>query len=280
MILIKDNTKLKLLFGVITSAAIILEIATYAVSSSEKADLSNSLVGISNELSDIKAEIQNQKKFREDYDKRFQELADKIAEIDKQFEEVHNETYTETIIFEVPMEETEPSKERLPAGVDTNRYDCEPYTFGAGSDQYYLQLECFTDKRGLRYFYHNGNKYYCVAMGGAYGIDIGDTWNVTLECGTEFGIILSDFQHAITDIDPNDFGERYTYDSCGNVVDVLRNYDGEPVVHVLEFVVDIELIPKSVLRAGTISKLEEFGGLYGNGGNIIDISYNGRLWSV
>lgn len=264
--------------GIIVSSICLTGLVSYA---NETKKNEESLVDISNQLAALKLDIQNLKKsLDENYEKRFKELADAIAEIDKEFEEVRYEN--ESIIFEAEILEAEQeySKERLPVGVDTNRYDCEPYTFGAGSDQYWLQTNCFTDERGLRYFYHNGKKYYCVAMGGAYGIDIGDTWDVTLECGTEFGIILSDYQHSVDDVDPNDFGECYERDIYGNIIDVLRNYDGEPVVHVLEFVVDLDILPKYVFEAGTVSAFEEFGGLYGNGGNIVDISYNRRLWSV
>lgn len=233
----------------------------------------------SEESTELKLDVQNLKiSLDEKYEKRFKELADAIAEIDKEFEEVKYET--ESIIFEDEIQEAEQSysKERLPVGVDTNRYDCEPHTFGIGTDQYWLQTNCFTDERGLRYFYHNEKKYYCVAMGGAYGIDIGDTWDVTLECGTEFGIILSDYQHSIEEIDPNDFGEIYERDIYGNIIDVLRNYDGDPVCHVLEFVVDLDILPRYVYHAGSISAFEEFGGLYGDGGNIVGIKYMGRIW--
>lgn len=247
-------------------------------------EIKETTVNISNQLSELHSEIQNQKFSREEeYEKRFQEIRDKIAEIDKHFEEVQNESYTETIIFEEEIPESgkeEYSKERLPVGVDTNRYDCEPHTFGYGTHQYRLQSACYTDELGLRYFLHNGKKYYCVAMGGAYGIDIGDIWDVTLECGTEFGIILSDYQHSIDPPDPNDFGEIYERDIYGNIVDILRNYDGEPVCHVLEFVVEIDKLNPYILGAGTVSAVKEFGGLYGDGGNIVDISYIGRAWSL
>lgn len=247
-------------------------------------EVKETTINISNQLSELHSEIQNQKISREEeYEKRFQEIRDKIAEIDKHFEEVQNESYTETIIFEEEIPESgkeECSKERLPVGVDTNRYDCEPHTFGYGTHQYWLQSACYTDELGLRYFLHNGKKYYCVAMGGAYGVDIGDIWDVTLECGTEFGIILSDYQHSIDPPDPNDFGEIYERDIYGNVVDILRNYDGEPVCHVLEFVVEIDKLNPYILGAGTVSAIKEFGGLYGDGGNIVDISYIGRAWSL
>lgn len=283
LIKIKDETKVTLTTSGIIICGLSFNIVAAYLCCSEYEQQNETMTDISNKLSDIKSEIRDLEKSREEnYEKRFEELADRISEFDKKLEEVHDEIYTETIIFaeEIPEANIEYSKERLPEGIDTNRYDCEHYTFGIGSDQYYLQRVCYTDEKGLRYFYHNNKKYYCVAMGGAYGIDIGDTWTVTLECGSEFGIILSDFQHPITDIDPNDFGEQYARDLDGNIVDILRNYDEEPVVHVLEFIVDMGSIPKSVAMAGMVNALPEFGGLYGNGGNIVDISYEGRVWGA
>lgn len=238
-----------------------------------------------NDVSNLRAEIHfSEKSQGENFEKRLQWLADRINEIDKEFEEVkHHDIDAPTVIFaeEIPRSgESEYSKERLPENVDTNRYDCEPHTFGSGTHQYWLQSACYTDEKGLRYFLHNSKKYYCVAMGGAYGTDIGDIWDVTLECGSTFGIILSDYQHSIDPPDPNDFGEIYERDIYGNVVDILRNYDGEPVCHVLEFVVEIDKLNPYILEAGTVSAIKEFGGLYGDGGNIVDISYIGRAWSL
>lgn len=170
------------------------------------------------------------------------------------------------------------AKERLPEGVATNRYDCEGYKFPAGTQQAMLQRECFTSpSTGLRTYISN-HVYYCVAMGGAYGIDIGDAWRVTLRNENEFYIILSDYQHDISDPDPDDFGERYEYDSAGNVVGLLRNYDGEICVHVLEFIADIGRLPPEAKEAGGMHGVEFFGGIHGDGGNIVKLKYLGRKW--
>ena len=171
--------------------------------------------------------------------------------------------------------------ERLPEGIATNRYDCEPYdTFGKNTQQAILQEDCFTEpETGIRYYRDSdGGKYYCAALGGAYGIDIGMTWTVTLQCGTRFNIIYADYQHDISDPDPEDFGERYVYDDNGKIIDVLRNYDGEPVVHVIEFVTDMSVVHKAAIEAGGMHGLEKFGGKYGNGGNIVKLEYLGRKW--
>ena len=250
--------------------------------SSEYDKTNETLKNISGQLADLRVEIQDSKLSREEYfEYRLQELADKIREIDEKFEEVSIEYDDDSEADEDAISERTIiySKERLPEGVDTNRYDCEHYAFGYNSDQYWLQTHCYTDDKGLRYYIHDGKKYYCVAMGGAYGIDIGDTWDVTLECGSTFGIILSDYQHPIDEVDPYDFGECYERDIYGNVIGILRNYDEEPVCHVLEFIVDMDAIPKKVVMAGTVSALDEFGGLYGDGGNISKIKYNGRVWN-
>ena len=115
-------------------------------------------------------------------------------------------------------------------------------------------------------------------MGTAYGIDIGSAWEVTLNNGYSFPIILADYQHDISLIDPNDFGERFVYDDDGNIVDNLRNYDGDPVVHVLEFIVDLGAIPQAAKEAGGMHGLTIFGGKFGDGGNIVKMKYLGRMW--
>ena len=115
-------------------------------------------------------------------------------------------------------------------------------------------------------------------MGTAYGIDIGDTWEVTLNNGYSFPIVLADYQHDITVIDPDDFGERFAYDDNGNIIDVLRNYDGDECVHVLEFIVDPDAIPQAAKEAGGMHGLTIFGGKFGDGGNIVKMKYLGRMW--
>ena len=194
---------------------------------------------------------------------------------------VTEKQYVDTPEEENATERVSYSKERLPEGVATNRYDCEGYTFPAGTHQWFLQGRCETDREtGIRIFTRDNVRYRCVAMGTAYGIDIGDAWEVTLNNGYSFPIVLADYQHDISFIDPNDFGERFAYDDNGNIVDVLRNYDGEECVHVLEFIADLGAIPQAAKDAGGMHGLTIFGGKYGDGGNIAKIKYLGRVWEL
>lgn len=158
-------------------------------------------------------------------------------------------------------------KERLPYGMtNTLRFMDYKKITDKNSIQYKLQEDCDTDvDSGIRVYYVNETKtdYYCVALGSAYGRDIGDTWHVKLECGAEFDIILADFKDdGTTDY----FGQPD------------KNYDGEPCTSVIEFVVDNDYIPSSVKSAGTYTVLGGFGGLHGKGGNIEKMTYTGRVW--
>lgn len=192
---------------------------------------------------------------------------------------VTEKQYVDTPEEENATERVSYSKERLPEGVATNRYDCEGYIFPAGTHQAMLQAKCITSPTtGARVFRDDKMWYYCVAMGGAYGIDIGDAWSVTLRNGSVFNVTLADYQHDITEPDPNDFGERYEYDKDGNIVGPLRNYDGEECVHVLEFIADLETLPQAAKEAGGMHGLEFFGGKFGDGGNIVKMEYLGRKW--
>ena len=150
------------------------------------------------------------------------------------------------------------SKERLPQA-PTNTIRAMDYRTitDTTSQQYRLQSLCYANDIGIRKI----DKYYCVALGSAYGRDLGDTWHVTLECGAEFDIIYSEFKDdGSTDF----FGHSDT------------NYDGESCINVLEFIIDSNQTPENVMLAGTFTRLDIFGGLFGNGGNIVKMEYTGR----
>lgn len=156
-------------------------------------------------------------------------------------------------------------KERIPYGY-TNmlRYMDYRKLNVVTSDQYRLQQECETGiLEGIRIYNDGENDYYCAAMGSAYGRDIGDTWHVTLECGTEFDIILADYK---------DDGREETFGHS----DI--NYDKKSCINVIEFIVDMDKIPSAVASAGTFTVLGYYGGLSGDGGNICKIEYTGRAF--
>ena len=212
---------------------------------------------------DIEEEQAKCNRYRETLDgfiERHKALKEKLSEKDK---EIAKLTYHLKTVENV-------SKERLPKG-HTNMFMGMPYDLitDKASDQYALQQECITVKStGIRMYDAGETGYYCVALGGAYGTDIGDTWHVTLKNGSEFYIILADYKHPIDNPDPNDFG-----DSCVNYI------SDDFCTNVIEFIYDKEHIPTKVMNTGTFSALDFFGGLTGDGGDIMKMEYLGRVWS-
>lgn len=210
------------------------------------------------------------------YADRNRELNNQLAEKDKLIAELTHQAdraneligALEAELFDLePMTEKQ-QKSRLPEG-HTNMFMGMPHwkITDKTSDQYALQQECITVKStGIRMYDAGETGYYCVALGGAYGTDIGDTWHVTLKNGSEFDIILADYKHPIDHPDPKDFGDRCV------------NYDGETCTNVIEFIYDKEHIPTKVMNMGTFSALDFFGGINGDGGDIMKMEYLGRVW--
>ena len=196
-------------------------------------------------------------------------------EIEEHIEDEIEEQIYENIQKEIYAIEVTWSKERLPEGLETNLFYCEDYRgFDPVSQQAMLQSVCQTEQEtGLRYYEYEGTRYYPAALGTAYGITIGDAWEVTLVNGTTFGLVLGDFKHDITKLDPNDFGDQY--DLYGNQI---QNYDEEDSICVIEFVYDKLAAQRAMIRSGTMTYYDKFGSLYGDGGNIVRMKYIGRIW--
>lgn len=224
---------------------------------------------------DLEEEQEKCNRYRETLDgfiERHNALKEKLSEKDKEIARLTYQLKTaENVINAIDNElsdNTTYSKERLPKG-HTNMFMGMPFRkiTDKSSDQYALQQECSTHVfSGIRIFEKEGC-YFCVALGTAYGTDIGDTWKVTLRNGSEFKIILAEYKHDITDPDPMDFG-----DPC-------HNYDEQDCTNVLEFIYAENIIPDCVLQAGTFTELDFFGGKYGDGGDIVKMEYTGRKWS-
>lgn len=92
------------------------------------------------------------------------------------------------------------------------------------------QAEAWTDRHGCRRF--NGD--YCIALGSAYGSQIGARYIITLDTGKEFTAVLAD-QKA-----DHDTVQGHTRDRHGAVI---------------EFVVDSTMIPAAVRHSGDISSI-------------------------
>lgn len=156
--------------------------------------------------------------------------------------------------------------DRLPDGL-TNTFRCEDYRlFAEGSEQWKLQRDCFTDpETGIRFYISGNKRYLCAAMASAYGITIGSGFEVEFEGGDVINVIMADFKHSIADASADDFG------------DPDMNYLGEPTTSVLEFVFDKQTAPKAVHDYGGMF-VEQFGGLYNAGYDIVNINFEGRIW--
>ena len=161
------------------------------------------------------------------------------------------------------VEEPEPEQSDglpLPEG-HTNVISGMPYTAITvkSSEQWKLQLEATTDENGIRRW----NGYILAAMGSAYTHTIGDAFHVKLKCGSEFDVMCGDFK---------DDGSETFYGHPA------KNYDGEIATCVLEFIYDDNALDDIVYYAGTFTALQEYGGLYGDGGDIVSIEYLGKVW--
>jgi hypothetical protein len=156
------------------------------------------------------------------------------------------------------------AKERLPEG-HTNVISGMPYTSitDKKSEQWALQLQAFTGEYGIRCYSDGDRTYFLAAMGSAYGREIGTAFRVTLKCGTEMYVMLGEFK---------DDGSAPFYGHPA------KNYDGQAATCVLEFIYDDNALDNIVYFAGTFTALQEYGGLYGDGGDIVKIEYLGRKW--
>ena len=229
----------------------------------------NELINSNNTLStELRAYREDNKRLAGENESYLQVVKRMLAEREKA-EQAEQVVQEELVKPEAEKTEQITANGLLPYGVPTNFFCCEPHDrFNKSSAQYRLQQECVTEpETGLRvYIDENGKRYYTAALAGAYGTEIGRAYAVELQNGTQFNVILGDYKHPIDDVRADDYG------------DWAVNYDGEDVLCVIEFIADMALIPRICKDAGTMSALEMFGGLYGKGGNIIDIQSLGKVW--
>lgn len=115
-----------------------------------------------------------------------------------------------------------------------------------------LQQCAWTDEYGLRRF----NDDYIVGLGTYYSTDIGDRFEITLDTGRVFTIILGD-NKADCDTDKTN-----RYKPC--------SYYNPEDANVLEFIADFDVMPDWVYARGTIDCLDDFSG------NIAQMKYIGR----
>lgn len=105
--------------------------------------------------------------------------------------------------------------------------------FNRASNQYKLQLQCYTDESGLRYTMYNNEKFYCVAVGTGTELTVGDYGYLLLEDGTYINIIVGDIKQNI-------------HTNNNNTVTLHSNCASE-------FIVDTVKLNKTVKRMGDVS---------------------------
>lgn len=195
----------------------------------------------------------------------------KLTAAIKELRQINKELMNEEAVQNISPAPAETVKTTglLPENVHTNMFRCEPYKFAKGSQQAMLQECCRTDpETGIRFYYEKqrSRQWFCAALAGAFGTEIGHAYTFTLANGKVIPVIMSDFKHPIDNVQADDYGDK----------DV--NYLGDDCLNVIEFVVDMVAIPQPVKQAGTMSVLNMFGGLYSYDGDIVDVKDEGRVW--
>lgn len=192
------------------------------------------------------------------------QLADALGELEN-VEAERNELIDKVIAASLKPVSSPAAPSLLPAG-HTNVISGMPYTTitNKRSEQWALQLQAFTGEYGIRCYSDGDRTYFLAAMGSAYGREIGTAFRVTLKCGTELYVMLGEFKDDGSD--PNFLGHP------------TKHADGYDVTCVLEFIYDAEKIDSRALQAGNFCNIEHFGGLHGDGGDIVKIERLGRVW--
>lgn len=130
------------------------------------------------------------------------------------------------------------------------------------SNQWQLQHSGLisTDENGIRYAQDtNGEKYYLVALAERYGTEIGSVYEVTLDNGSVFRVMLGDCKS--NEDAPNGYGRQ-----CYNFI------TQQTAINVLEFIVEEEKLPEKVTQWGSLTAVDTFNG------NLEEIEYLGRAW--
>ena len=102
---------------------------------------------------------------------------------------------------------------------------------------------------GLRYIEEDGEKYYCAAMGTAYG-QAGDKVRVTTDTGNTFNVIITDSKSVYDAENVQIDGETYSQ---------YHYWDGE-VKDLVELNCEYSKIPKNVRNMGSWHVLDQFSG--------------------
>lgn len=201
---------------------------------------------LKNEVADNKSKIKTLKENSEIQSKliaEYKTIIDSYKETDNP-QEVVNTINKWEVGQELPLPEI-PSNMKL----------CTDYRFYniKGTPHNRLQLSAWTDEFGCRRY----NDDYIVGLGSFYSVDIGDRFEVTLDTGRVFTIILGDGK---ADCDTDEL----------NMFTPCFNYEGEYCANILEFIIDKDVMYDKCYQYGSLDYHDEFKG------DIIKMVYLGR----
>ena len=201
---------------------------------------------LKNEIADNKSKIKTLKENNEIQSKM---IAEYKAIIDRYEETGIPQKIVNTINkWEIGQEVPLPS-------IPSNMKLCTDYRFYniKGTPHNRLQLSAWTDEFGCRRY----NDDYIVGLGSFYSVDIGDRFEVTLDTGRVFTIILGDGK---ADCDTDEL----------NMFTPCFNYEGEYCANILEFIIDKDIMYDKCYQYGSLDYHDEFKG------DIVKMVYLGR----
>lgn len=201
---------------------------------------------LKSELTDSKSKIQT---LEENNEKQSKMIAEYKAIIDSYEEENIVQEVVNTINKwgigqELPL-----------PNIPSNMKLCTDYRFYniKGTPHNRLQLSAWTDEFGCRRY----NDDYIVGLGSFYSVDIGDRFEITLDTGRVFTIILGDGK---ADCDTDEL----------NMFTPCFNYEGEYCANILEFIIDKDVMYDKCYQYGSLDYHDEFKG------DIVKMVYLGR----
>ena len=201
---------------------------------------------LKNEVADNKSKIKTLKENNEIQSKLIAEYKTIIDNYEEKniVQEVVNTINKWEVGQELPLPEI-PSNMKL----------CTDYRFYniKGTPHNRLQLSAWTDEFGCRRY----NDDYIVGLGSFYSVDIGDRFEITLDTGRTFTIIMGDGK---ADCDTDEL----------NMFTPCFNYEGEYCANILEFIIDKDVMYDKCYQYGSLDYHDEFKG------DIIKMVYLGR----
>lgn len=201
---------------------------------------------LKNEVADNKSKIKTLKENSEIQSKLISEYKTIIDNYEEKniVQEVVNAINKWEVGQELPLPEI-PSNMKL----------CTDYRFYniKGTPHNRLQLSAWTDEFGCRRY----NDDYIVGLGSFYSVDIGDRFEITLDTGRVFTIILGDGK---ADCDTDEL----------NMFTPCFNYEGEYCANILEFIIDKDVMYDKCYQYGSLDYHDEFKG------DIVKMVYLGR----